>query len=191
MSYYEISWNIIALLIFTSLSIFLILTMYNTTEIIIKIPPKYQSTGDPNIQSFIWLPIVIGLLSIISILFYYSSFVRFSPIFKFYCWIFGFILYILSVFIFYFIGRSLIRPESPSSQSKISPTQTIIGLLSSFVPFIIFAFGGLSIIGGIMGGQSQSPINDFPNQEFIAISLLSGPIISGLYTPFIFGKLSS
>jgi hypothetical protein len=172
-------------MILSSLSILIISTMYQTTEVVVAIPSRLQRTGDPDVRSFLWIPIIVGLVSILAMIIYYSQSSILPSYYRMMVWLFGIVMYIGGMIGLFLIGRSLRREES---SSKLSSAQIGIGIVASLLPFIILSFGGVNIVNGIMDVIGESDI--VPSSEITAISVMSGPIIAGLYSSMIFGKLS-
>lgn len=187
---YGIIRFILSIMILTSLSILIIVTMYRTTEVVVTIPPRLKRTGDPDVNSFLWIPIIIGLVSILAMIIYYSQFSILSPYYRLIIWMIGAGIYLLGIIGLFFIGRSL-RREQSSRSSRSSTSQLAIGIVASLLPFIILSFGGVNVVNGIMdiiGDQTLPEL--IPSSEITAISIMSAPIIAGLYSSMIFGKLS-
>ena len=187
---YGIIRFVLSIMILTSLSILIIITMYRTTEVIITIPPRLQRTGDPDIRSFMWIPMIFGLISILAMIIYYSQFSILPPYYRLVVWLIGVSIYAMGMIGLFFIGRSLRREQSLSS-SQLSISQIGIGIVASLLPFIILSFGGVNIVNGIMDIIGDTNISDIvPSAEITTISIMSAPIIAGLYSSLIFGKLS-
>jgi hypothetical protein len=186
---YGIIRFVLSLMILTSLSILIIVTMYRTTEVVVTIPPRLKRTGDPDVNSFLWIPIIIGLVSILAMIVYYSQFSILPPYYRMTIWIIGVSIYVMGMIGLFFIGRSLQREQTHSFQ--LSTSQIGIGILASLLPFIILSFGGVNIVNGIMDIIGDSTLPDIvPSAEITTISIMSAPIIAGLYSSMIFGKLS-
>jgi hypothetical protein len=185
---YGIIRFILSIVILTSLSIFIIVTMYRTTEVVISIPPRLQRTGDPDIKSFMWIPIVIGLIVILTMIIYYSQYSIIPPYYRLIVWLVGVALYSIAIIGLFFVGRSLRREQS---STKLTNSQIGIGIIASILPFIILSFGGVNIVNGIMDVIGNPETMDLiPSSEITTISIMSAPIIAGLYSCLIFGKLS-
>lgn len=184
---YGIIRFVLSLMILTSLSILIIVTMYRTTEVVVTIPSSLKRTGDPDVNSFLWIPVIIGLVSILAMIVYYSQFSILPSYYRIIIWMIGAGIYILGMIGLFFIGRSLQREQS----SQLSTSQIGIGILASLLPFIILSFGGVNIVNGIMDIIGDSTLPDIvPSAEITTISIMSAPIIAGLYSSMIFGKLS-
>ena len=140
---YAIIRFILSIMILTSLSILIIVTMYRTTEVIIRIPPRLQRTGDPDVNSFLWIPVIIGLVSILGMIIYYSQFSIFSPYYRSIVWMIGMGIYIVGMIGLFLIGQSLQREQSSQSSqsSKLSTSQIGIGIIASLLPMNPIVFG--------------------------------------------------
>ena len=185
---YGIIWLLFSSMILVSFSFLIILTMYRTSQLIISIPPKDQRTGDPDTNSYLWIPIIIGIFSLFMIILYYSPLSIIPAQYRFFIWLFGILLYISGFIILFFIGKSLRR----NNTSHLSQSQLIIGIISAFLPFIILSFSGTSIVNGILDilpGTNSNDLDIIPSSEIFTILIMSAPIISGLYASLIFGKL--
>ena len=185
---YGIIRFILSIVILTSLSIFITVTMYRTTEVVISIPPRLQRTGDPDIKSFMWIRIVVGLSFILTMIIYYSQYSIIPPYYRSVVWLFGVAMYSIAIIGLFFIGRSLRRENLTT---KLSTSQLGIGIVASLIPFIILSFGGVNIVNGIMDiiGNPET-MEIVPSSEITTVSIMSAPIIAGLYSCLIFGKLS-
>lgn len=105
-------------------------------------------------------------------------------------WFIGVAVYIMGMIGLFLIGQSLRREQSLPS-SRLSTSQIGIGIVASLLPFIILSFGGVNIVNGIMDIIGDANITDtIPSSEITTISIMSAPIIAGLYSSLIFGKLS-
>lgn len=187
-----LSW--IVLIFLLSISISYLYFIFKICDKILKIQEKDRKTGEQFPDTPLIITGVLALFAIAMTFIYYlppDSMGVYGSRIQLVLFISGIILYIASFLTMFFIGRSYSRPGFP--KKAMSPTQVIIGLLSSFLPFLLLLSLGKFVASG--GLTRESFIYPEKNGTSIAealliIVLLVLPSISGVFGAGVFGKLS-
>ena len=149
--------------------------MYQVSERVLRLQPHMKKTGDIDPNSVLIVSGAVALFGIFLMMTRYSN----APSFIFYI---GITVYISAMFSAFLVGRGFSRKGFPSN--PLSTFQTITGVISCIIPFVMFALLGKGVVSGAISGP-----NEF--QEILLIFLiLAIPSVSGVFACASFGKLS-